>query len=164
MNRKNDSLDLETKIAVVREWLATKWAERYPSISPDYDPELRKPIFGQAVKGARDFTLATPLYEEVVDGIYYATITSYNFTRREAKFLKTLGARKVRDLFKKTDCDVCKAGETSGMGERMIRKILDLRRECHELAKELNLVKKDAVLESISQEMLKKLSLLAPKG
>jgi len=159
MALREKCLDAETKVQVVREWLAAKWSERYPSISSDYDPELQKPIFGQHVKGARRFELSTRLYETLLDGWYFDTITSYKFTKREGSFLDALGAKSVGGLLRKTDYDVCEAAKKAKMGSRMVDKILVLRRECHALAKELGLVSKNSQLAIMPRRMAKVLSL-----
>ena len=66
----------------------------------------------------------------------------------------------VRELFGKNSNDLWVAARKCGQGQRMVDKMLALRSECHELAKELGIVAKDEVLAVFPEEMLKS---LAPK-
>jgi len=150
--------ETEAKNLAKQKSLAEAWSRRYPSISPDYDPELQKPPFEQTDVWPKRFTLDTPLYETYIgDDWYFNTVTAFKFTKREGKLLAALGVKTVRELFGKNVNDLWVAARKCGQGQRMVDKMLALRSECHELAKELGLVPKDEVLEVFPAEMLKTL-------
>ena len=52
--------ETEAKNLAKQKSLAEAWSRRYPSISPDYDPELQKPPFEQTDVWPKHFTSTRP--------------------------------------------------------------------------------------------------------